>query len=137
MFRSLVPMFLLVAGLAQAQEKPQDYIIKRIFFGGGSYHIDDAQLAELHQLIDSIPNIERYTITIHSHTDNIGGVEYNAWLSRKRSEAVIDQLLLRELRPEDISVRDFGQLNPVYDNDTWEGRIMNRRVDIIFWPMTL
>ena len=32
---------------------------------------------------------------------------------------------------QSISIEDFGELNPVYDNSTLEGRLRNRRVDII------
>jgi flagellar motor protein MotB len=34
-----------------------------------------------------------------------------------------------------ISVKDWGLDNPVYENDSWRGRIMNRRVDIIIHPI--
>lgn len=118
-------------------ETEKNYIIKSIYFGGGSNRIDEIQLGELYQLMDSIPKIETYTISIHSHTDNIGGKEYNEWLSQKRSEMVINKLLERGVFMEMIKQRDFGQLNPVYDNSTWIGRMKNRRVDIIFWPSAL
>lgn len=123
----------------QDEEKKHtpDYIIRSIYFGGGSNSIDDFQLERLYHFIDSIPNIDSYTITIHSHTDNIGGKEYNEWLSKKRSQMVISKLVEKGIIRELIKQRDFGQLNPVYDNSTYMGRMKNRRVDIVFWSSAL
>lgn len=142
--KNILIIFLMISISASvfSQEKnvpasEKNYIIKSIYFGGGSNRIDEIQLNELYQLMDSIPKIETYTISIHSHTDNIGGKEYNEWLSQKRSEMVINKLVDRGVFMEMIKQRDFGQLNPVYDNSTWLGRMKNRRVDIIFWPASL
>jgi len=123
--------------LGSAQEEPQAYILKSIYFGGGSFYIDDEQFFELKHLVDSIPGLKDYTITIHSHTDNIGGADYNEWLSEMRSRAAIESLLNLDFKPNQIEIRDFGQFNPIYDNSTWEGRSRNRRVDIIFWPVVM
>lgn len=124
----------------QAQEedtKEKGYILHSIYFGGGSNYVDEFQLEELYELLDSIPRVETYTITIHSHTDNIGGKRYNEWLSQKRSETVIQKLIDHGIFQEMILQKDFGQLNPVYDNSTYYGRLKNRRVDIILWPSSL
>jgi len=102
--------------------------------GGGSFYIDRYQNTELTQFVDSIPNIHNFIITVHSHTDNIGGKEYNEKLSEMRSDSVIELLLKNEKIEEGvIEKKDFGLFNPVYDNTTWEGRRRNRRVDVIFW----
>ena len=86
--------------------------------------------------IDSIPNLlDKYQIQLISHTDPIGGKQYNEWLSQMRSGAVLDLLVLQNIPQEKISVRDWGLENPVYSNDTWEGRFMNRRVDVILHPI--
>jgi outer membrane protein OmpA-like peptidoglycan-associated protein len=122
---------------AQNPTPEQRSYLKSIYFGGGSYDIDNEQINELFQLIDSIPNIERYQISITSHTDNIGGKAYNEWLSGKRSEVVLDYLLLKKLKRENIFIKDFGQENPWYNNNTHQGRIRNRRVDIVFSPLIL
>lgn len=120
-----------------AQDQPEAYILKSIYFGGGSYYVDEYQNEELKHLVDSVKDIRDYTITIHSHTDNIGGAVYNEWLSQMRGDAVIQKLLNLEFKSNQIEKRDFGQFNPVYDNSTWEGRRKNRRVDIIFWPVVM
>ena len=130
-------VFVVFSSFSYAQDQQQAYILKSIYFGGGSYYIDEYQIEELKQLVDSVQDIRDYTITIHSHTDNIGGAEYNEWLSQMRGDAVIQQLLYLDFKSNQIEKRDFGQFNPVYDNRTWEGRRRNRRVDIIFWPVVM
>lgn len=117
-----------------AQNFGEPSYMKSVFFGGGSFYVEWDQSEELQQFLDSIPNIHNFIITVHSHTDNIGGAEYNSWLSEMRSESVIEELLTHDqIKEESIEIKDFGLFNPVYDNSTWEGRRMNRRVDIILW----
>lgn len=114
----------------------QDEIRKSIYFDGGSWYIDEGQIMELSHWIDSIPNLlDKYQIQLISHTDPIGGREYNEWLSQMRSSAVFKLLLDQNIPETIISVKDWGLENPVYENDSWRGRIMNRRVDVIIHPI--
>jgi len=104
-------------------------ITKSIFFGGGSYYIDDEQTVDLGRWLDSIPNLlEKFQIQIISHTDNIGGWRYNKWLSEMRSQMVHGILIQKD-------IKDWGLENPVYTNDTHNGLRMNRRVDVVLHPV--
>ena len=117
-----------------AQE--QDEIRMSIFFGGGSYEIDTLQQVELYYWLDSVPDLlEKYNIQLISHTDPIGGKEFNEWLSKMRSEAVQYLLLQKEIPEHKISIKDWGRENAVYRNDTYKGMRMNRRVDVILYPI--
>ena len=109
--------------------------MKSVFFGGGSYYIDGMQVGEIKEFIESIPDLENYQIGISSHTDNIGGAEYNEWLAKMRSLSVIEQLKLLDIPEEQIIIKDNGQRNPLYNNNTLRGRLANRRVDIILTPI--
>lgn len=140
MQQSLLTALLLCVGLtaavAQEQEQPA-FRIFSIYFGGGSYYIDDEQVGELYKWLDGIENIETQEISIHSHTDNIGSLQYNQMLSQMRSEAAFNKLLQRGIPQEIITIADFGEQNPIYNNGTWEGKLRNRRVDIIIKPITM
>lgn len=129
-------VMLLAATVAASGQQPVDEVRKSIYFGGGSYYIDEEQARQLNEWLDSIPNLlEKYEIHLISHTDPIGGREFNEMLSRMRSAAV-QQLLVQRLIPENrISIKDWGLDNPVYSNDTHGGRQMNRRVDVILYPV--
>lgn len=133
----LLTIFILINTVYSSfgQEGPQHQI--SIYFGGGSYYISQDQRLAIQEFLQNIPHVEQYNITIHSHTDNIGGVEFNDWLSQMRSQSALEQLLLNNIRQEMIEIKDFGLHNPVYDNSTWEGKLKNRRVDIFLWPLAL
>lgn len=121
--------------MVYGQEKyVEPQLIKSFYFGGGSYFIDGFQIQELENFINSIEGVHNYSITVHSHTDNIGSVEYNQRLSELRSEAAISELLKLHISLERMEIKDFGKYNPVFDNSTLDGRLQNRRVDIILWP---
>ena len=133
----LLLSFVALSSSISAQEEEPPYYIFSIYFGGGSYYIDSQQEQEFYQWLESIPGIENHEISVHSHTDDIGGKEYNAWLSQMRSEAALRRLINKGIAREVISIEDFGELNPVYDNSTWEGKLKNRRVDVIIKPLAL
>lgn len=140
MLKTLIHAYLLVflfgiLGLSPAFG--QETLIKSIYFGGGSYYIDGVQVNDLKVFIKSIPNLEQYQISISSYTDNVGGVEYNKWLSKQRSMSVRRELIRLNIEDERILQEDNGQFNNLYDNNTHRGRMANRRVDIILTPLFL
>ena len=133
----LIYIVFISSALFAQNDQEDEKLIKSIFFGGGSYYIDAEQMIEIKEFLESIDNIESYQISIYSHTDNIGGVEYNQWLSGMRSQTTLRQLLRNDILYEKIHIESQGQINPLYDNDSWVGRQGNRRVDIILWPIVM
>ena len=106
-------------------------IIKSIYFGGGSYYIDEKQANDVYEWLDGIENIHQYKIHIKSHTDNIGSKSFNQYLSEMRSESAL--LLLEQFPTKlvNLNVVDYGEEIPDFNNQSWEGKLRNRRVDII------
>jgi outer membrane protein OmpA-like peptidoglycan-associated protein len=134
--RRFFTIVLLLTTAGSFAQQHQDEIRKSIFFGGGSYYISDDQVTELYQWLDSIPNLlEKFDVHLISHTDPIGGKEYNEWLSKMRSGAVQGLLIQRAIPEHKITIKDWGLENAVYRNDSYEGMRMNRRVDVILYPI--
>ena len=128
-FLLLIPVFL--AG----QVEDNKTILKSIFFGGGSSYIDSEQAETLREFIYAVENINRYEVIVNSFTDNIGSRAYNQWLSQQRSGAVLDILYQLDIPIDMILKADFGEDDPIYDNSTFEGKLSNRRVDVILRPL--
>lgn len=123
--------FCLQLGAQQTEE-----LRKSIYFNGGSYEIDEEQAAMLSHWLDSIPNLlDKYQIQLISHTDPIGGKEFNQWLSQMRSQTVFQLLTEKNIPEKLISIKDWGLDNPVYTNKTYRGMRLNRRVDVILHPL--
>lgn len=134
--RALAVNILIFLTLPAVAQQSNDEIRMSIFFGGGSYYISEDQVEKLNHWLDSIPNLlEKYEIQLISHTDPIGGKEYNEWLSKMRSGAVQGILIQRPIPEHKIKIKDWGLENAVYRNDTWQGMQMNRRVDVILYPI--
>ena len=134
--RLLLVIILFFLTLPAVAQKVNDEIRMSIFFGGGSYYISEDQVDKLNLWLDSIPNLlEKYEIQLISHTDPIGGKEYNEWLSKMRSGAVQGILIQHPIPEHKIKIKDWGLENAVYRNDTWQGMQMNRRVDVILYPI--
>ena len=73
---------------------------------------------------------EDKTIVVEGHTDSQGKDSYNQDLSRRRAEAVRSYLVSRGIPDDMITAVGKGELEPIADNKTAEGRANNRRVEI-------
>lgn len=130
---TFIILFISLSSLAQTKS---DEIRKSIYFDGGSYYIDEYQATDLSRWLDSIPNLlDKYEIQLISHTDPIGGKRYNEWLSKMRSQAVFDILISKDIPEKFIHTKDWAFENAVYSNDNFKGMVMNRRVDVILFPI--
>jgi outer membrane protein OmpA-like peptidoglycan-associated protein len=64
-------------------------------------------------------------------TDNVGDAEYNLKLSRMRAESAKNYILTQSRIDNDrVIAMWYGATNFIADNDTEEGRMKNRRVEI-------
>jgi type IX secretion system PorP/SprF family membrane protein len=84
---------------------------------------------EIAQVLKEEPT---WTITIEGHTDNVGDANANLMLSKKRSESVRNLLISYGIDASRIKAGYFGELQPIADNATPEGRNKNRRIDFKF-----
>lgn len=71
-----------------------------------------------------------FDIDVIGHTDSDGTEEYNQALSIRRAEAVKNFMVSEGINAGIIDVIGKGELSPIADNRTREGRALNRRVEI-------
>ncbi len=74
---------------------------------------------------------EKDDIEVHGHTSSEGSYAHNMGLSERRSQSVVDYLQMKGVTNRLIA-RGYGESQPVADNNTEEGRSMNRRVELIW-----
>ncbi|MFZ1714341.1 MAG: OmpA family protein, partial [Saprospiraceae bacterium] len=111
---------------AQSTPGPQtEYKTISIFFRGGSYYVDDTEKEKVRDFL-SKEILSNFEIHIHSHTDNIGGVKFNEWLSKMRSQSALEFLTEDGVPTNKLFIKDHGLEDPNFDNSTWDGRLKNR-----------
>lgn len=68
------------------------------------------------------------TFEVAGHTDSDGAAEYNESLSARRATTVHDYLASNGISVDRMTVRGYGESQPIADNGTREGKAQNRRV---------
>jgi outer membrane protein OmpA-like peptidoglycan-associated protein len=69
-------------------------------------------------------------VLIEGHTDSTGPEDYNMTLSQNRANAVAGVLAGQKVDATRFTIMGYGEMQPLYDNTTVEGRAGNRRVDL-------
>ncbi|MDW8225760.1 MAG: OmpA family protein, partial [Bacteroidota bacterium] len=71
-------------------------------------------------------------VRIVGHTDEFGGsFEETQRLSEQRAQQVVEYLVRRGISRSRLLASGVGTRQPVADNRTPEGRLQNRRVEIV------
>lgn len=86
---------------------------------------------EAYPILDKLSSLLRENnskVTLSGYASSEGTAAYNMKLSRDRANSVKTYLVNSGVGASTITVKAFGEANPIASNDTEEGRIQNRRV---------
>jgi OOP family OmpA-OmpF porin len=90
-------------------------------------------LRKIQTAIDVFPDSQ---VEVQGHTDSFGADETNLRLSEQRASAVQQYLManMDDLGATTISAAGYGETVPLANNETPEGRLRNRRIDLLIKP---
>ncbi len=101
-------------------------------FRAGSAVIQPEYFSLLTKVQRAIRLFPEHYVQINGHTDATGRAIKNKILSEKRAKAVADFLLAgMELNKDLIQYYGYGDLKPIASNKTREGRMKNRRIEVV------
>jgi len=112
---------------ADMWEKP--FVIDNIKFGHNSDKLFASSYPELNKLADKLNKNPDWQIKIVGYTDNQGSPAYNKRLSEKRAIAVKEYMVQQGIEATRVIAEGLGMDNPIGDNNTNEGRALNRRIE--------
>ncbi len=104
-------------------------VLRNVFFDTGKSTLRPESFPELNRLAEAFTLYPNLVIEISGHTDNVGSNSYNQKLSQDRAQSVVDYLVSIGVDRTHLVAKGYGESQPVADNDTKEGRQLNRRVE--------
>ncbi len=100
-------------------------------FETGSAQLVPEARATLDKVAVAMARYQRPVLEVGGHTDNRGADTLNLELSQARAASVVAYLVSVGVEPSRLVGVGFGEIRPVADNDTPEGRELNRRVEFV------
>lgn len=109
--------------------------------GHVTFDFDSAALKpDFFEVLDSVALVldefDQTVVVVDGHTDSTGSRSYNQRLSEQRADTVGRHLVSRGISPARVATYGYGPDHPIADNDTEQGRAMNRRVELTLMPVT-
>ncbi len=87
-------------------------------------------LSEIKDVLDQHPEIEQVEVQGHADGGNLSEAKFNEDLSNTRAHRVWWWLVQKGVPKERLIKKGYGDAKPIGDNNTKEGRAMNRRVQL-------
>jgi len=107
-------------------------VLDNIQFNRGTSDFADANSIQLlDDLVDFMRVNPTVRIRLEGHTDNAGDPQLNKELSMNRASKIRGYMTLKGVDFERVRIAGWGGSRPIADNNTEEGKTLNRRVEMI------
>jgi outer membrane protein OmpA-like peptidoglycan-associated protein len=104
-------------------------ITNQIQFAPNTAELTDSSIPEMENVTKLLKSLRKKNILITGHTAKVGTPDAMYKLSVARAKAVKDYLTENGINESRLEIVGFGGEKPVADNETPEGRALNRRVE--------
>lgn len=101
-----------------------------VLFALNSATLSNPAKKELDKLAALLKDRPETKLQVGGHTDATGPSAFNQTLSENRAKAVKSHLVAKGISASLIQTQGYGSSKPVASNQTAEGRLKNRRVEI-------
>lgn len=107
-----------------------------VTFASNSSDLSPAFFDVLTSVSKVLIEYDQTVVEVAGHTDSTGSDAYNQALSERRSSSVSQYLQTQEVDSQRLISVGMGEVMPVADNNSDNGRQANRRVEITMVPIT-
>lgn len=127
-----------VAGLASNKGCPEieeevkkvlEFAMRAVQFNSGKATLKPESLPALDQIVQILKDYPGHRLSIAGHTDGQGADDLNLILSEQRAKACYQYIVSKGISPNRMGFAGYGETVPIADNNTIQGRQLNRRVE--------
>ena len=101
---------------------------RQIVFDPGAVTLTEESEETLSVVADVLFQCPQAEFQIQGHTDSQGPDDLNLEISQSRAETILSGLLNRRVLIHKMEAKGYGSSQPIADNETEEGRALNRRI---------
>lgn len=109
-----------------------------VLFDSGKTELKPDGKAALDQLVEALGSVAHRDLMIAGHTDNVpiktSRYKSNWELSTQRAVVVVSYVIEKGFPADHLSAAGYGEMDPIADNATDEGKAKNRRIEIQLMP---
>jgi outer membrane protein OmpA-like peptidoglycan-associated protein len=111
-------------------------VLNNIFFDSNKSILRKESRLEIDKLVELMKKYSELVIEVSGHTDNKGNDAANMTLSQARSQAVVNALIKKGIKKEQLIAKGYGETAPVAPNalpngkPDLKGMQLNRRVEM-------
>jgi len=102
-----------------------------IFFDFAKAIIRPESYPDLDRIVKLLNDYPNASVEIDGHTDFVGNDTDNMLLSKNRAKSCLDYIVSKGINIKRLTYKGFGESKPLADNNTEEGRKLNRRVEFV------
>lgn len=114
-------------------EAGKTYDLHDIYFGTNLYTLTPQSKRIIDLFVEFLKENPTVKVEIQGHTDNIGDDNANQVLSENRARSVHEYALSKNIDPNRLRYKGYGETAPIAPNDTPEGRAKNRRTIFLIY----
>ncbi len=111
---------------------------ENVLFASGSAVVNPSGIIALTNITNVLKGFQDRSFQIEGHTDSVpiksSSFPSNWELSSARALSVLHLMIQGGMLSTNVSAAGFGEFHPRADNETKEGRALNRRIEIIMQP---
>jgi len=106
-------------------------VLEDVRFSTDGSALDESAKQTLDELALGLLSRPGAIIGVHAHTDNRGRATHNLELSKRRVMSVVEYLVKTGVSARQLKPFGYGESRPIVSNATPEGRLQNRRIEIV------
>ncbi|GAB3989166.1 hypothetical protein GCM10028807_13480 [Spirosoma daeguense] len=107
------------------------YISHGILFDVNKATLKPESMGEINAIVKALSANPALKVEISGHTDSDGDDASNLKLSDARAATVKAQLISMGIDGTRLTAKGYGEIKPIAENTTFEGRAQNRRVEFV------
>ena len=105
-------------------------VLTDITFATGTANLTRDAKESLNDVVRTLALHREFKLEVAGYTDSLGNINRNRSLSLQRATAVMNYLIDQGINANRLTAKGYGPANPIADNNTPEGRALNRRVEL-------